>query len=88
MRMVSCGSPTRAQEVFEEQVRLALFVALEGAGEGDELREGGFQVSRGHWLRMDGVRGEEKAKGGRNMVNRSRGRRFAKDGAWLIRLIL
>ena len=40
-----------AEELVEEELGLAFFVALQGTGVGGEVREGGF----------DGIRGERQA---------------------------
>ena len=45
-----------AEEVIEECLALALFVALQRAGEGDEFFEGGDQFCRGHPGRNEGNR--------------------------------
>jgi hypothetical protein len=38
----------RAEELIEENLCLAFLIALQRAGEGGELPEGGFQLFRGH----------------------------------------
>ena len=42
------------KEVIEKRLRLALLVAFQRAREGDELREGGFEFSRGHSVKSAG----------------------------------
>ncbi len=38
----------RAKEALEKRLRLALLIAFQRTGEGDELREGGFKFCGGH----------------------------------------
>ena len=40
--------PSAPEEVIEENLRLALLIALQGSGERDELREGRLEFSRCH----------------------------------------
>ena len=52
-----------AEEMIEECLALALFIAFERACEGDEFFEGGDQFCRGHGVKSTGMR-----RGGKEVV--------------------